>query len=131
MLSHFYYPALTSVHDYWKNHACLLSRFSHVTSSLLTLCSSPPDSSVHRIFQARIRSGLPFPPPGLIVLTIQTFVGKVLSLLFNILSRFVIAFLPKSKYLLISRLQVIICSGFGVQKNKICHCFHCFPIYLP
>ena len=38
-------------------------------------------------------------------LTIWTFVGKVISLLFNILSRFVIDFLPRSKHLLISRLQ--------------------------
>ena len=37
-----------------------------------------------------------------IALTIQTFVGKVMSLLFNMLSRLVIAFLPKSKYLFIS-----------------------------
>ena len=37
-----------------------------------------------------------------IALTGQTFVGKVMSLLFNILSRLVIAFLPRSKYLLIS-----------------------------
>ena len=41
----------------------------------------------------------------IIVLTIQTFVGKVMSLLFNILSGFVIAFLPRSKCLLISCLQ--------------------------
>jgi len=40
----------------------------------------------------------------MIALTIQTFVGKVMSLLFNILSTFVIAFLPRSKCLLISRL---------------------------
>jgi len=40
-----------------------------------------------------------------IVLTIQTFVGKVMSLLFNMLSRFFIAFLPRSKHLSISRLQ--------------------------
>ena len=40
-----------------------------------------------------------------IVLTIRTFVGKVVSLLSNMLSRFVIAFLPRSKRLLISRLQ--------------------------
>ena len=40
-----------------------------------------------------------------IALIRQTFVGKVLSLLFNILSRFVIAFLPRSKHLLISWLQ--------------------------
>ena len=40
-----------------------------------------------------------------IALTRHTFVGKVMSLLFNMLSRLVIAFLPKSKYLLISWLQ--------------------------
>ena len=40
-----------------------------------------------------------------IALTIQTFVGKVMSLLFNVLSRFVIAFLPRSKCLLIPWLQ--------------------------
>ena len=38
-------------------------------------------------------------------LTTWTFVGKVMSLFFNMLSRLVIAFLPKSKSLLISRLQ--------------------------
>ena len=41
----------------------------------------------------------------IIVLIIWTFVGKVLSLLFNYLSRFVIAFLPRSKHLIISWLQ--------------------------
>jgi len=40
-----------------------------------------------------------------IALTIQTFVGKVMCLLFNMLSRFVVAFLPRGKHLLISRLQ--------------------------
>ena len=40
-----------------------------------------------------------------IALTRWTFVGKVMFLLFNMLSRFVIAFLPRSKHLLISRLQ--------------------------
>ena len=40
-----------------------------------------------------------------IALTIQTFVGKVMSLLFNTVSSFVIAFLPRSKCLLISWLQ--------------------------
>ena len=40
-----------------------------------------------------------------IALTGQTFVGKVMSLLFNMLSRFIIAFLPRTKYLLISWLQ--------------------------
>ena len=40
-----------------------------------------------------------------IPVTRRTFVGKVMSVLFHMLSRFVIAFLPRSKYLLMSRLQ--------------------------
>ena len=40
-----------------------------------------------------------------IALTIQTFVGRVMSLIFNTLSRFVIAFLPRSNHILISWLQ--------------------------
>ena len=59
MLTLLYGPALSSIHDYWKNYS----------------------------------------------LTTQTFVGKVMSLLFNMLSRFVIAFFPRSKCLLISCLQ--------------------------
>ena len=47
-----------------------------------------------------------------IAFTRQTFVGKVVSLLFNILSRLVIAFLPRSKCLLISLAAVTICSDF-------------------
>ena len=64
-----------------------------------------------------------------IALTRQTFVGKVMSLLFNMLSRLLIAFLSKSKCLLISWLESP--SYFGAQNNKVCHCFHFFPIYLP
>ena len=41
-----------------------------------------------------------------IALTIQTYVGKVMSLLFNVLSRLVITFLPRSKHLLIPWLQL-------------------------
>ena len=59
-----------------------------------------------------------------IALTRWTFVGKVISLLFNTLSRFVIAFLPRSKHLLAS---VTICSDFGAQENKLCYCFHYSP----
>ena len=67
-----------------------------------------------------------------IALTRWTFVSKVTSLLFNMLSRLVIAFLPESKCLLISWLQ----SPCAVileppTPQKVCHCFHCFPIYLP
>ena len=61
-----------------------------------------------------------------IALTRWTFVGKVISLLFNMLSR-VIAFLPRSKRLLISWLQSP--SAVILEAPKIA--FHCFPIYLP
>ena len=53
-----------------------------------------------------------------IALTRWTFVDKVMSLLFNMLSRLVITFLPRSKRLLISWLQVTICSDFGAPKIK-------------
>ena len=66
-----------------------------------------------------------------IALARRTFVGKVMPLLFNMLSRLVIAFPPRSKHLLISWLQSPSCSDCGAQKNKVCHCFHCFSIYLP
>ena len=66
-----------------------------------------------------------------IALTRWTFVGKVMSLLFNMLSRLVIAFLPRSKCLLISWLQSPSAVILEPPQNKVCHCFHCFPIYLP
>ena len=51
-------------------------------------------------------------------LTIQTFAGKVMSLLFNTMSRFVIAFLPRSKHLLISWLQSPYTVIWGPKKIK-------------
>ena len=53
-----------------------------------------------------------------IALTGRTFVGKVMSLLLNMLSRLVIIFLPRSKLLLISWLQSP-CSDFEAPKNKV------------
>ena len=62
------------------------------------------------------------------VLTIQTFVGKMISLLFNTLSRFVKAFLPRRNHLLISWLQSPSTVILGPEKIKsvivspsICH----------
>ena len=54
-----------------------------------------------------------------IALIRQTFVGKVMSLLFNILSRLVIAFLPKEQASFNFMAVVTICSDFGAQKNKV------------
>ena len=68
-----------------------------------------------------------------IALTRRTLVGKVMSLLLNMLYRLVITFLPRSEHLLISWLQ----SPSAVilepppQKKRGCQCFHCFPIYFP
>ena len=64
-------------------------------------------------------------------LTRQTFVDKVMSLLFNMLSRLVITFLLMSKASFNFMAAVTICSDFGAQENKVSHCFHCFPICLP
>ena len=65
-----------------------------------------------------------------IVLTRCTFVGKVMSLLCNMLFRLVITFLPRSKHLSVSWLQSP--SAVILEPKKIVwHCFHCFPIYFP
>ena len=66
-----------------------------------------------------------------IALTRQTFVDKVMSLPFNMLSRLVITFLPRSKRLLISWLQSPSAVILEPKKYKVSHCFHCFSIYLP
>ena len=62
-----------------------------------------------------------------VALTRRTFSGKVMSLLFNMLSRLVIAFLPRSKRLLISWLQ----SPSAVILEALKTVCYCFPIYLP
>ena len=62
-----------------------------------------------------------------IALTRQTFVGKVTSLIFNMLSRLVITFLPRSKRLLISWPQSP--SAVILESRKTVS--HCFPIYFP
>ena len=66
-----------------------------------------------------------------IALIRQNFVGKVMSQLFIMLSRLVIAFLSRSKHLLISWLHSPSVVILEPKKIKVCHSFHCFPIYLP
>ena len=56
-----------------------------------------------------------------IALTIWTFVEKVMSLHFNMLSRFVIAFLPRTSFNF--KAAAAICSDFGNQKNKVSYLF--------
>ena len=64
-------------------------------------------------------------------IAIQAFVGKVISLFFNTLPRFVIAFSSKEQVSLNFMAAVTIRSDFGAQEKKICHCCYFSPFYLP
>ena len=98
--------------------------------SLLQHHSSKASILLHSAF-FMVQLSHPYMTTGkTVALTVQTFVSKVMSLLFNIPPRLVIAFLPKSKRLLISWLQST--SAVILEPKKIkSHCLHCFPIYLP
>ena len=85
----------------------------------------------HSAFFMVYHSHLYMAPEETIALTIQTFVGKVMSLLFNTLSRFDITFLPWSKHLLISWERSPSALILEPKENKICYSFHFPPIYLP
>ena len=63
-----------------------------------------------------------------IALTRRTFVDKVMSLLFNMLSMLVIIFLPRSKHLLISWLQSP-SAVISEPKKIVCHCFYLFSTF--
>ena len=65
-----------------------------------------------------------------IALTRQSFVGKVMSLLFNMLSRLVIIS-SKEQTSFNFMFAVTICSHFGAPQNKVCHFSHYFPICFP
>ena len=71
----------------------------------------------------------PYMTPGKTITLTWTIVSKIMPLLFNMLSRLVTAFLPRSKCILILWFQppsaVIL-----EPENKVPHCFHCFSIYL-
>ena len=98
---------------------CLLQH--HSSKALVLQCSA--------FFMVQLSH--PYMTPGKTInLTRWTFVSKVMSLLFNMLSRFVIAFLPRSKCRLISWLQSP--SAVVLEPKSIKYLsFRCFPIYLP
>ena len=64
-------------------------------------------------------------------LTLWTSVGKVMFLLFNMLSIAFRSFSSKEQASFKFMDAVTICSDFGAQGKKVCHYFHCLPIYLP
>ena len=99
--------------------------------SLIQHHSSKASILQHSAFFTVLLSHLYMTTGKTIVLTRWTFIVKVMSLLFNMLSRLIITFLESSKCLLISWLQSPSAVIFGAPQNKMCQCFHCFPIYLP
>ena len=120
------HPGLISFRIDWLD----LLAVQGILKSLLQHHSSKASNLQHSAFLI-VQLSHPYMTTGkTISLTRWTFVGKVMSLFFNMLSRLVITFLPRSKHLLISCLQ----SPSAVileAPNKVNHCFHCFPIYLP
>ena len=120
------HPGLISFRMDWLDLLAVQGTFK----SLLQHHSSKASILRHSAFFT-VQLSHPYMTTGKIMaLTRWTFVGKLMSLLLNMLSRLVITFLPRSKHLLISWLQSP--SAVILEPPKIVwHCFHCFPIYLP
>ena len=120
------YSGLISFRMYWFD----IHAVQETLESLLQHHSSEASVLWCSVF-FMVRLSHPYMTTGkTIALTSSTFVGKLTSLLFNALSRLGIAFLPRSKHLLISWLllpSIVILE----PKEIVCHCFHCFPICLP
>ena len=91
-------------------------QFYSISSLVLSLLYGPTLTSVHDYWKNHR-------------FDYMTFASKMMSLLFNTLSRFIIVFLPKSK-IFNFMVVVTVSSDFGAQENEICHCFHFFPFYL-
>ena len=121
------HPGLISFRMNWLD----LFAVQRTLKSLLQHHSSKASTLLHLAFFI-VQLSHPYMTAGkTIVLTRWTFVGKVImSLLFNMLSRLVIAFLPRSKHLLISWLQSSPAVILEPPKIKS-FSFHYFPIYLP
>ena len=99
--------------------------------SLLQLHSSKVSILQHSAFFL-LQLSHPYMTAGKsIALTRWTSFSKVMFLLFNTLSRFIIAFLLRSKRLLISWLQSLSAVILEPPKINVCPCFHFFSIYLP
>ena len=99
--------------------------------SLLQYQSSKPSILQHSAFFI-VQLSHPYMTTGkTTALSRRTFVSKVMSLLLNMLSRLIITVLPLIEHLLISWLQSPSAVILEPPQNKVCHCFWCFPIYLP
>ena len=121
------HPGLISFRMDWLDFLAVQGTLKN----LLKHHSSKP-SILQRSAFSTVQLSHPYMTTGkTIALTRWTFVGKVMALLFNMLSRLVITFLPRSKSLLISWFQSPTAVIWEPPEKKFSHCFHCFPIYLP
>ena len=121
------HPGLNSFRMDWLD----LLAVQGTVKSLLRYHSSKASIFQHSAFFTVQLSHLYMSTGKTIALTRWTFVDKVMSLLFNMLSRSIITFLPRSKRLLISPLQSLSAVILEPHKNKVWQCFHCLPIYFP
>ena len=120
------HPGLISFRMDWLD----LLAVQGTLKSLLQHHSSKASILQHSVFFI-VQLSHPYITTGeTISLTRQTFVGKVMSLLFNKLSVGP-NISSKEQTSLNFTAVVTICSDFGAQENKVCHCYHCFSIYLP
>ena len=118
------HPGLISFRMDWLN---LLA----VQGTLKSLLQHHSSSIFRRSAFFTVPLSHPYMTTGKTIALIRwTFVGKVMPLLFNMLSRLVITFLPRSKRLLISWLQSPSAVILEPQKIKS-DSFHCLPIYFP
>ena len=108
------HPGLISFRMGWVD----LLAVQGTLKSLLQHHSSKPSILLHSAFFTIQLSHSYMTTGKTIALTRRTFVGKVMSLLFNMLSRFIIAFLPW-----LQSLSAVILE----PKKIVSHCFHCFP----
>ena len=120
------HPGLTSFRMDWLDLLAVQGtqesspapQFKNINSLALSFLYSPTLTSIHDYWKNHSFDQM-------------NFAGTVMSLLFNMLTRLVITFLPRSKCLLISWLQSPPAVILKPKKIKVSHCFHCFPIYLP
>ena len=122
------HPGLISFRMDWLD----LLAVQGILKSLLQCHNSKASILQHSGFSMVQISHLYMTTRKTIALTRRTFVSKLMSLPFSMLSRLVIAFLLRSKCLLISWLQSLLAvTIWSPKKIKSSHCFHFFPIYLP
>ena len=109
----------------------LTGLISLLSKGLPTVFSYSSKASILRCWAVfMVHLSHPYRTTGKTIALTMDLCRQVMSLLFNVLSRFVIAFLLRSKCLNFVA-AVTVHGDFGAQENKICCYFHFSPIYLP